>query len=225
MTVQLRGGARTEDVRLDRVPQFDERSRQYPIRAVVPAVRRSYRWGLDLVLDQGREGACVGYAITHEAAAKPKPVRGLTAADAYAVYSRARELDAWPGENYSGTSVLAGLKAARERGWIIEYRWAFGLDDVTLALGHAGPVVLGIAWYESMYQPRSGWLQIEGAVVGGHAILARGVNFRSRKVLLHNSWGADWGGNGTAWITFENLERLLQEDGEAAVPLVRALRL
>jgi C1A family cysteine protease len=32
-----------------------------------------------------------------------------------------------------------------------------------------------------------------------------------------NSWGSDWGQGGRAWITFENLDKLIKLQGEAAV--------
>ena len=135
--------------RFDRLVRFDQRSRQFPIRAglrnVVP---RSYTWRCDAWLNQGSEGACTGFATTHEAAARPYPVPALTNAIAKAVYRRAKQLDQWPGEAYDGSSVLGAVRAGQERGWYAEYRWAFSEMDLRLAVGYRGPVVLGITWYE-----------------------------------------------------------------------------
>lgn len=207
---------------LDRLVEFDDRSRAFPIRTTVAdRVPRSYTWGCTATLDQGREGACVGFAWAHELTARPV-VEPTTAGDALALYRRAQLLDQWPGENYDGTSVIAGAKAVQERGGLLSYRWAFSLDDLVLAVGFNGPAVLGVPWYSGMFNPDpSGYLRVRGEVVGGHAILCRGVSLRTRSFLLHNSWGPDWGRNGTARITFDDMRRLLAEDGEACCPVRR----
>lgn len=231
--MELRDGSAVEDVRLDRLVEFDERSRAYPVAALLGSTPlRSYTWGipggLSQVLDQGREGACVGFAWAAERAAKPV-ARPTSNADALAVYKHAQTLDPWPGEGYSGTSVLAGAQAAKARGWLSEYRWAFSPDDALRAI-RLGPVVLGIPWYDSMYDPtprpvRTGrvaaTITVAGSVVGGHAILARGVNVKRREVILRNSWGQDWGDGGDAALSFDDLGRLLADGGECCVPITR----
>jgi len=219
--ISLKGGQVTRDPKLDRVVQFDERSREYPIRALVGAQpMRTKTWRCPVVLDQGREGACVGFAWTAEKAATPVHIPGMTDAIALATYRRARQLDEWPGEDYDGTSVLAGVKAGEEEGYYAEYRWAFSLEDLALGLWK-GPAVLGIPWYDGMYSTDGEWLRVRGDLVGGHAILCRGVNVTGRYFVLHNSWGPDWGINGDARISFDDLNRLLHEQGEACIPVKR----
>ncbi|QBQ74839.1 hypothetical protein [Caudovirales GX15bay] len=210
------------DPRLDRLVEFDEQSRNFPIRTLLEAKQpRGYTWSCKTVLDQRNEGACVGFSVAHEIAARPK-VSIANAALAHRIYVRARELDEWPGEDYEGTSVLGGMKAALEAGYFGEYRWAFGLDDLVLALGYKGPAVLGVVWRRGMMEPDSaGYLHNHGDILGGHAILARGVSVKKQYVLLHNSWGPDWGNNGTAKVSFDDLEALLDDDGEACIPVQR----
>lgn len=207
---------------LDRLQEFDERSKGYPIRSTVAdRVPRSYTWGCHAHHDQGREGACVGFAWAHELTARPV-VEPTTEADALRLYRRAQMLDPWPGEAYDGTSVLAGAKAVMERGGLISYRWAFSLEDLILAVGFNGPAVLGVNWYSGMWDVDTyGYLRVTGSVVGGHAILCRGVSVKTESFLLHNSWGVGWGRNGTARITFDDMRRLLREDGEACCPVRR----
>lgn len=224
------------DRRLDRRVYFDGRSKDYNIRTLIGAVTpRSYTWavpgGSAQVLDQGREGACVGFAWAAERAAKPVPY-ATSNSDALDVYRHAQRLDDWPGEApaYSGTSVLAGAKAAQARGWLGSYRWAFGIDDALAAISRHGPCVLGIPWHASMYEPTPRpWLPgrvratitVAGPVVGGHAILARGVSMSRREVTLRNSWSPQWGDGGDACISFADLDTLLRNDGECCVPVVR----
>ena len=226
MSIQLKAGKVTQDKRLDRIVQFDERSRQYPIRHLIAATSapRSYTWRCDVYLNQKSEGACAGFAVTHEAAAKPVRVLGLTEQIARDVYHRAQDLDEWPGHDYEGTSVLGAMKAGKEKGWYEEYRWAFGIDDLVLALGYKGPAVLGINWYEGMFETDSGgFIHPTGQLMGGHAIVAIGVSLTKQSVRLHNSWGIDWGVHGECQILISDLKQLLKEDGEAAIPVKRGL--
>lgn len=232
------------DPRLDRREHFDERSRAYPVRALLTSSQlqrpRSYTWSVPsgVVLDQGREGACVGFAIAHELAARPVVVGGVSDAFALQLYRRAQQLDPWPGEAYSGTSVLAGMQAAQELGHFDEYRWAFGVDDAVLAIGYRGPVVFGVPWYSDSYvTDERGWLRVSGTVVGGHAIVGIGVRVLDRNgrrpasfaeldrdassVLLLNSWGRGFGRNGRARVSLRNLDVLLQNGGECVVPVKR----
>lgn len=214
------------DRTFDRVPEFDPRSRLFNIAALEPETPRAYTWSCAANLDQGSEGACVGFGWTHERAAKPKPDFTVANVDAFYIYKDAQRLDEWDGENYSGTSVLAGAKAAQRKGWIGQYRWAFNLMDALTGVSRHGPAVLGINWYTGMFDTDNlGYVRVGGEIAGGHAILMRGVDLKRRRVLLHNSWGPSWGGTdrgpGTAWITFEDLDRLLHEDGECCIPVER----
>lgn len=207
----------------DRRVEFDEASRQFPIRTLVAAKPlRSYTWGCAVVLDQGTEGACVGFGWAGELAARPSVVPDVSNTMARGIYAEARTRDEWPGEDYSGTSVLAGAKVIQARGFMREYRWAFGLTDLLGAIGHAGPAVLGINWYAGMEDPDpDGFLHVSGPVEGGHAILAYSVSVPGKFVRVHNSWGDGWGNHGNAKVSWSDLERLLDEDGEACVPIGR----
>lgn len=212
--------------KFDRLVSFDVKSRNYPIRAMLAAnvKPRSYTWRCKVNLDQGSEGACTGFAVTHEAAARPKEVKNIDNDVALNIYYRARQLDEWPGEDYDGSSVIAAIKAGVEHNWYAEYRWAFGESDLALAVGHHGPAVLGINWYEGMCETDSdGFIYPTGDILGGHAILCNGYNYKKQIYRLHNSWGTSWGVNGDAFIKATDLAKLLKEDGEACIPVKRLM--
>lgn len=214
------------DRRLDRIPEFDARSRLHPIRtlgavAAAPAPR-SYTWRGYSVLDQGQDGACVGFGWAHELMARPVVIKGVTADTARAIYHLAQTLDDVPGENYDGTSVLAGAKAVQQKGFLPEYRWGFNLDDLVLTLGYHGPVVLGLNWYTGMLDvDADGRLHVTGQVEGGHCVLADSVRVSARTISGPNSWGYDWGINGRWTMSWDDIGRLLDEDGEQCVPVRR----
>jgi hypothetical protein len=242
--VPLKGGFVTTDPRLDRLPEFDDRSRNFSV-ALDPRFREKLKaktWPMPIRLDQGSEGACVGFSRAHDLACSPSPVKGMTNDYAKQIYKIAQTLDEWPGENYSGSSVLGGVKAAQQLGYVGEYRWAFGIDDVLHALATVGPVVFGIPWLDSMFNTRpDGLLDCSGDVAGGHAIQGRSVHLptiggvvnisrtwkgRTRRlrikssvpvVGLTNSWDYDWGVFGEAFIKADDLENLLNDWGEACI--------
>lgn len=231
MRYRLRDGSKTSDRRLARLVQFDERSRGYPVRNLVTKkTPRSYLWACDQHLDQGQEGACVGASMAHELIARPCAITGLNMKFAREkIYWEAQKIDEYKGGEFpgakpqsDGTSVLAGVKVLQRLGYISEYRWAFGLSDLVLAVGYMGPAILGLNWYEGMFDTfPCGHIHVHGKLSGGHAILCKGVDVRTRSFILHNSWGKGWGRGGDALVTWEEMDRLLRENGEAVVPVLR----
>lgn len=207
---------------LDWKPRFDERSLNYRIRSLSPGELRvrSRIWKRDTWLDQGSEGACVGFSGAHVMATTPRRWHPqYTAENARTLYHEAQQRDQWAGENYEGSSVLGGMQALKDRGEVQRYRWATTIEEVLHAVSFLGPVQIGINWYSGMFDPDAqGQLHVSGKLAGGHAICIGGID-AAGKVLLYNSWGKDWGVNGNAWLSFDDLDRLLHEDGEFAIPL------
>lgn len=230
----MRDGTETYDPRLGRLKQFDHRSRNYGIReAVEDKPFRSNTWAVARWLDQGYEGACVGFSLGHELLSRP--IRVMHVDNEFArekIYYEAQKNDPWPGGEYpgaypieGGTSVLEGVKAVQRMGLITEYRWAFGLDDLRLAIGYKGPAVLGTWWREGqMDADRDGYIHYEGDYFGGHAILVHSVSERLKRFTLWNSWGFHWGKIGYCYVSFDDMEAMLYEEGEACIPLVRKVK-
>lgn len=218
---------------LDYVPRLDERNNLHLVRHVMTAANanwgRSAWWTGGRVLDQGAEGACVGFAVAGEYGASP--VRGFIGNDlARFIYGRAKEIDEWEGVDYEGTSVRAGMLVGRERGWWDGFRWAKNMDELLVGLQNWGPVVVGVEWKEGMYETRKdGIVRAEGEVVGGHAILITGYSPRygshGKRFRWRNSWGPSYGVNGNGYISPADLEKILfGAGGEAAVIEKRSLR-
>lgn len=229
-----------QERKFDWVPRFDERSRNYAIRSLLtpvaprPVLWRASKWRLD----QGREGACVGFGETAEILSTPMAGKfeDIQAAEQFArdLYLAARRVDEWEGEEDNGTSVLAGMKVLTAAGWFSEYRWCFSVEDIKLALTSfarkgGGPVVIGIPWYDSMYETLpTGLVKVEGSLVGGHCILLTGYhpsmrigNERLEVFKWRNSWGPTYGRNGDGYIKVADLAALLADNGEACVPIGR----
>lgn len=208
-------------LKLGRIEQHDNRCANFCVSSVVSAPPVSCNYTSYNVLNQGHLSACVGFSWAHQLIADPNPLSDIEATDAIFLYRLAQELDDTPGENYEGTSVLAGIKAVQQvfPEVAASYHWAFTVDELASAISSIGPVVLGISWYSGMYAiDRGGYINVSGAKVGGHAILAKGVDMEAKHFILKNSWGNTWGLHGECYLRFSDMEKLFNERGEACVP-------
>ncbi len=216
--MKLKDGSESLDSRLGRIKWHDPRSKAFPVTRMLVGVAtkpRSYTWRCETWLDQGPDPTCVGHGVAHELAARPVE-EVMTHAHAVALYKWAQRIDEWPGEDYGGTSVTAGVKAAQKEGHFKSYTWAYTLADLILGVGYSGPAVVGSDWHDGMMNTDDdGYIAPLGYVVGGHCYLVHIIDVKQSRFGIHNSWGKGWGRNGRAWISFASTERLLQAGGEA----------
>lgn len=217
----------------DWLSRHDPRSRAFGIAEVHAAVEpRAKYWVPGHVLDQGAEGNCVGYGCALDCSSSPVRIPEVDDYFADELFREARQIDRdadryWP----DGASVLAGAKALRARGFIEEFRWAFGVEQLRDALIAEGPAILGVSWYEAMYETEpSGLVDIDGPLVGGHCITVHGYSPRARINGLRgthevfrwqNSWGPGYGVGGRGIVRIEDMDRLLADSGEACIPMWR----
>jgi hypothetical protein len=230
---RLRDGSYVEDRVLDRIPEFHPASLNFPVCAALSSEQqktpKTTTWTIPAgspILDQGQEGACVGFGITNELRFNPVPIPGLDATFArQRIYWPAQQGDPWPGGSYpgatpvyEGTSVHAGIQVGVDLGYYTEFRWAFSEPEMMLGVGYLGPAVIGINWYSGMYRPNAkGFLTVTGDKVGGHCILVKAVNVRSGYYTVYNSWGPTWGDKGCAKISRSDMAKLLDQDGECCL--------
>lgn len=206
---------------LDWKPRFDPRSLDYKVsKKLGLGAPKTRTWKRDTWLDQGQEGACVGFSGAHVMSTTPKAHNPrYTHQDAEDLYHAAQQNDQWPGENYEGSSVLGGMQALKAQGRITSYLWCTTLEEAQHAVSYVGPLQIGVTWYNDMFTPdKQGFLHVGGGVAGGHAICVGGISTTKQAFLLYNSWGQSWGQNGNAWLAFEDMDTLLKDQGEFALP-------
>lgn len=216
--------------KLGRIPSpYDVRSEAFGLRRLLSDYQTlnwiTKTWDCPIQLNQLDQPSCVGNGHAHCLASMPVEDLGVTEDVALQIYHTAQALDGIPGE-HEGSTVLAGAKAVQQL-WPTaygSYNWGYGINDTLSALSHIGPCVLGIDWYESMFTPdEQAVIRPTGSVAGGHCILAIGLDTTAKTVTLKNSWGSNWGINGCCYIGWDDLSKLLSENGECVVPLNRSL--
>jgi hypothetical protein len=201
----------------------DERSKGYRAVELVDKTKpHTHTWRRPGAWDQGHTSQCVAYTgkgiLNSQALSKLVPYRKRIGLDPAVLYTGAQELDEWPGEAYDGTSGLGLCRYLKRQGTINEYRWCFGLDDVLLTLSWLGPVGIGIQWREEMWETDlDGYIHAEGDTVGGHEVELTAIDTHEKRVTLTNSWGHGWGIDGKAHLSWDDLGKLLKEDGDAFI--------
>lgn len=200
--------------RFGRIFVTDRRDNKFALKAKKSS--RTFRYWSDQspVLDQEETPSCVGQGWAHWLSSYP--VRQFI--NGFGLYDLCKYKDEYDGEDYEGTSVRAGAKVLQALGFISEYQWAKNIDAVVYALLEEGPVVIGVNWYESMFNPdKNGLIKVSGEAVGGHCVMLHGINIQSGLLTGKNSWGAAWGNKGHFTISLSDMKRLLSENGEVCL--------
>ena len=174
----------------------------------------------------GRTGAWIA-ACGH----RPQSTRNF-ALELYGASQTEAGLD--PDDQTLGSWVWAGervLAADRLTGYpMIEQSFSCpDIETLVSALLERGPVVAGLAWRGSMSTPEEvdGQMvcRVEGETHGGHAILLNGVDLDLELggvrgfVRFKNSWGPEWGDDGQALVSVDDLATLLEGASDVLLPI------
>ena len=210
--------------RLGRFHLPDERDNKYLIKSLIsdqkPGIDFKYWWPSGWWGDQGHTPHCVAYSWVHWLIEGPTTqFKGdekiIPPYNPTTLYHEAQKVDVWQGEAYDGTSVRAGAKILKNAGFIGSYAWAWDLNTTIQAVLTTGPVVVGTTWLYDMFFPdENGIISASGAFQGGHAYLLDGINVNKKLFRIKNSWGRSWGKKGFAYISFDDMEKLILDNGE-----------
>ncbi len=117
-----------------------------------------------------------------------------------------------------GSSAIGLMKWWREIGVTTGYDWTFTFTGFLAALQNQ-PVLIGSSWYEGLNHPdEKGIARVSGNNIGGHEYLANAILWNARLIGCEQSWGENWGKKGTFYIPWDDMEHLIMDDGDVAVP-------
>jgi hypothetical protein len=141
------------------------------------------------------------------------------------VYSKATRIDGVPGEyppDDTGSSGLAVAKVVKRLGLIGRYGHAFTVRGLLHALQYQ-PVIVGVSWYEGFDRPDGyGVIKVSGQVRGGHEFVIRGYEHghtdRDSYLLADNSWGPEWGVDGSMRLSIYTWSQLREQLADVTVP-------
>jgi hypothetical protein len=191
----------------------DSRDALYGMSGFLPAFQllpTSMVWERGASLNQGREGACVGFGWANWHNCKPKGwMNQVDNEYAFNWYKRAQQLDPFFGEDYDGTTVRAGARVAQERDLLDTYVWARSLDELDAWVLTKGPLVVASNWYYSMDRITSSnevYVTPSSGIRGGHCYLLYGKE--GNTYHFQNSWGDSYGDSGSFYMNRANLSTL-----------------
>ena len=184
------------------------------------------------VLDQGREGACTGFALATVAnyllsMRGKKPTADEVSAAM--LYQMAKRYDEWPGEDYDGSSARGAMKGWHKHGACAAKIWednggtlndAVAADALKRPLGayfrvnhrdlvamHAAITEVGVL--SATARVHSGWMNVQPGDenIEYQSDLVGGhafaiVGYDHEGFWIQNSWGPDWGSGGLARLGY-----------------------
>lgn len=228
---------------LGRVQHHDPRNLAYAHGVLPKSAIRSVTWARHTpILDQGQIGSCTGNALTGalgtDSASRTATAQVTVKADskgifkagtytldeafavlAYELNTRLDDIGGQYTPDDTGSSGPACGKAAQQLGLASGYTHAFSYDALRSAL-QMGPVLIGIPWYNSMFDPApDGQIVLDrsSGVAGGHELLVRQYDATRDVVWVDNSWGLAWGSRGRGYLAGADLRSLLSEGGDVTV--------
>jgi hypothetical protein len=191
--------------------------RDYQLAAYIPRVidiSGGREWAYQgLLLNQRDHPHCGGFGLANFCNNDPINDFFLDA-DGIKFYKLCKDIDGESGQE-NGTSIRSVAKVAKQIGRIANYAFAYSVDEIAWWILNKGPVILGTDWTNDMFVPDArNIIHPTGEVVGGHCyeVNAKTVDGLFR---IHNSWGDNFGINGEAFISMDDLARLLRAGGEA----------
>ena len=193
------------------------------------------------IRDQGREGACTGFAL---AAAidllKRRSGESDFQASSRMLYEMAKRHDEWAGEDYEGSSLRGAIQGWKNMGVCTEDQWKYyhsarRRGDLTIerakaarnnTIGayyrlrpeiadfHAALMESGVIVASAMVH--KGWQKPDGDRIIMHDALDGGhafaiVGYNLEGFWVQNSWGKDWGDRGVALWTYEDWIKSLMD--------------
>jgi len=228
---------------LGRIQHHDPRNLEYAHGVLPKPAIQSVTWARRTpILDQQNIGSCTGNALTGalgtDSAGRTATGQVTVTADSHGIFTAGTytldedfavmayelntRLDNIKGQykpDDTGSSGPACGKTAKALGLATGYTHAFSYDALRSAL-QSGPVLIGIDWYNSMFDPKpDGQIVVDktSGLAGGHELMIREYDAALDIAWVDNSWGSSWGVDGRGYFKGAHLRTLLSDGGDVTV--------
>lgn len=182
------GSKRTLDARPD-TPDFRDRMYiptlvEVPPSSSLAEYRTRYPDSVAPILDQGTEGACVGFATAaavHFLLRTRSTQPNATPVSPRMLYEMARRYDDWRGEDYEGSSIRAAMKGWHKHGVCARELWPHKIKKSENRLTH-------IRSEDARARPLGAYFRVNHKdIVAMHAALAE-VGILVASANVHDGW-------------------------------------
>jgi hypothetical protein len=152
-----------------------------------------------MVLDQGREGACTGFALAAVVNFLRTRQQHTRLVSPRMLYELARRYDEWPGEAYEGSSARGAIKAWVKHGVCLRASW----KDHQHGIAHLTDAIIR----QALEAPGGAYYRIRPADVRDmHTALAEtGILYVT--LMVHSGWANPGGGKGDRPVQVEYRHR------------------
>ena len=189
-----------------------------PLRALVA----NKMWNTLTTFDQGQSSRCTTESAIGTLLTMPyinnfvEKTKFDDPEERQVAYKRWQSFDPVEWGVHDGSASDSPFKGLRAEGIITGWRWLFGEVEVREFVTWYGPVSVGTIWTDDMFYPdQDGFIHPTGAEAGGHEYRILQYSKLRDAYRIMNSWGKSWGHWGRVWIKSEDLNSLLQQDGDA----------
>jgi papain like protease len=192
-------------------------------------IRNVVHTEVQAVWDQGRTGSCTMHAaygtlVTAPFAAPGAHYEEPTIVDGYRMETRLDDSQI-PGHyepDDTGSTGPWSMTVLQKLGLIKTWHHCRTLH-AALRLLNKGPISAGVPWYPSQFTPDAdNVIHVDDSVepAGGHQVCIVANDTKLRRVKIRNSWGVGWGDQGHAWISWDDLDKLLRQGGDVVQPVI-----
>jgi len=152
-----------------------------------------------MILDQGREGACTGFALAAVVNFLRAKQKRTAIVSPRMLYELARRYDEWPGEAYEGSSARGAIKAWAKHGVCLRSAWKDDQHGIT----HMSDGII----QQAMVTPGGAYYRIRPYNVRDmHTALSEtGILYAT--LMVHSGWAAPGGSRGDKPVPVSYVQR------------------
>ncbi|WP_018077230.1 C1 family peptidase [Thiobacillus denitrificans] len=152
-----------------------------------------------MILDQGREGACTGFALAAVVNFLRAKQKRTAIVSPRMLYELARRYDEWPGEAYEGSSARGAIKAWAKHGVCLRSSWKDDQHGIT----HMSDAIIR----QAMAAPGGAYYRIRPYNVRDMHTALNETGILYATLMVHSGWANPGGGKGDKPVPVSHVHR------------------